>query len=1797
MTDINTLYYDRFITFIVDSYRQKLKEVKPGHCIKLVGLALDELERLVRSLRGVNELLDVFILSDELEGELFISASKLIELRNDASRAILILIPANSRTAAEDSYGDSTFLVLDVAAMQDCFCATIADEIPARQRNVWNQIRDLIGKNLAVLLSQQAKYLLFVADCGYKAQAWGDGLFLLGMLPDSDLVSRDSERLNRRFLVNLRQCTEVLCDFSLTSADRVAALRMPKATMQKDIMRYLDSTAARDRMALCADVFYHHPELNVALWPADTSDASRPVAVYVDLKPGVDKTKELICDEQGDLLLLFPKGADQESSKAIKRKISLSVHTDPSPKSEVSIAYYEVILVRREGFEEVGSVKKVAVGASRPDPKKISVNIEIDGALDEGQYMLKVRVLDDKKLPLETDCPFWPQAIEDAWQEELAKSPGLERDAFRQANKLRYSNETEVFSIQMDDDDALTVDFGKRGKVSALYQAQIDHDVAMFDEGAAAAAIGSTPGRSNKWTTGTLNSTYQFDLGPGFAYQLSLSNKLIDLEREFYKNPDAVGRVSAELGGNTTEAKFRSIGFESVGGAPRSLTALRAELMGKIQHSTEGETGLVSTFDIFANIDLVRRYLAEYEKWLSSVAAGPQGANVVAVQNADIVWLTVEMPGGSYAQVRLIPPIHPLRLAWMADVCELFANWGEKTKADPQAYRGAWRRKLEALFEGGLALDVAPVALTDGVLRTPYLYSGELTFGWGLFAPAANDGPDVLEAESRQLKSYVVRLLNVSRDRVVDSDINYEAVCGYVERYLHSHPYAEKVVINIFNAGSAQAFANAFVALERLAAGGPDGLTYEVRLFSADVDLIKPGAALGELVNPEFNVSDLAERFSQASSNRLFPKLRYSINSLDDFINSHDDYLAHISFLVNPFPAKLSFAKPDAGGRSFFLNGVICRSVLQPEGGEAVAGWSRYVSCEPMRSPLSPGANVSVGIMGRLHDLAASQMSSLVAESVPATCVSLTEHDKMLVNFVHRASDWVVTFDKNMGPEFYDCPVAEGRAAAPYLLDYVPGQASLFVPSFLTVGQTSEVDAIVASRLAGVGIDPQGGRMGEFIEDIRSVSSSVIFQPASTQCEGSDVLRMVLAKRFLQKNGLLNEAFLVPIALHQGLFDGLPDAGCGVADFLLVNIDPESRDIIFRVLGVECVGELSTDGRRAMSEGLMARCAATEGALLWHFGVAADGKERLDREIKTLELKDILKFYLARACRFGLMDKDVADAYKAVISTLDDGCALIFKHMALVFNKARQEPLSKAESDGLTLFSIGKAMTDGLLKGDDMSPIPEVVSCFEPRRKEAIVSRLYALAKEKEEAQEAERAEAATAQEEPAPDTQAEARQASETDVRKPSPAVRPRSAAPRAAKKKVAAEEKPCGEFVPDIVIGSDKPSPQLALLGKTKADGRSVALDLSRGDVISLFGVQGAGLGNTIGALVEAALGEFHAVGRLAAPLASVIFHYSASMDCAPGFTSMAFPNDDAGQLAKLKAEYGAEPGRIADVVLLTLASQVEERREEYPALDVQPISFAARELNVEDWMFLLGAKGADATYVKQLKQIMKACRRDMTLANIKSGVEADASMPAAHKSLATQRLLSAEDYIDDSASLGGLMRPGRLIIVDLRDEFIEGDEAMGLFAVMLSILASVKEADGKEFNKLMVFDEAHKYMSGPELAGPVASAISEMRHKGVSVIIASQDPMSLPSAIIELSSVVLLHRFTSPAWVERVQRAVIPLQGLLPTDMAQLNPGEAFLWANVSTDESVTRHPIKICVRPSVSKSDGDAIQTAK
>ena len=189
-----------------------------------------------------------------------------------------------------------------------------------------------------------------------------------------------------------------------------------------------------------------------------------------------------------------------------------------------------------------------------------------------------------------------------------------------------------------------------------------------------------------------------------------------------------------------------------------------------------------------------------------------------------------------------------------------------------------------------------------------------------------------------------------------------------------------------------------------------------------------------------------------------------------------------------------------------------------------------------------------------------------------------------------------------------------------------------------------------------------------------------------------------------------------------------------------------------------------------------------------------------------------------------------------------------------------------------------------------------------------------------------------------------------------------------------------------------------------------------------------------------------------------------------------------------------------------MLVPENQVTQRQAEYPGIEVRALSFGSAELQARHWRFLMGALGNQSTYVRQLNRIMRAVRSQLTLKAIRDGID-NSSLTESIKQLAHQRLDLAGDYINDSVRIGDLVRPGRMIIVDLRDDLMEKDEALGLFVVLMELFAAASSGE-ERFNKLVVFDEAHKYIESPDLVASLVESVREMRHKGMSVLVASQD-----------------------------------------------------------------------------------------
>jgi hypothetical protein len=202
---------------------------------------------------------------------------------------------------------------------------------------------------------------------------------------------------------------------------------------------------------------------------------------------------------------------------------------------------------------------------------------------------------------------------------------------------------------------------------------------------------------------------------------------------------------------------------------------------------------------------------------------------------------------------------------------------------------------------------------------------------------------------------------------------------------------------------------------------------------------------------------------------------------------------------------------------------------------------------------------------------------------------------------------------------------------------------------------------------------------------------------------------------------------------------------------------------------------------------------------------------------------------------------------------------------------------------------------------------------------------------------------------------------------------------------------------------------------------------------------------------------------------------------------------------------------------------------------------------------------------------------------------------NLSQADKDIARTKVKLAAQYIDDSPSapsIGSWLKQGRVIQVDLRDPFLMKSEALTLLVTLLQIFSAVRRpgTSGLAMPKLVVFDEAHKYMNDKRLVSGMVELIREMRHQSCMLMFASQDPPSVPKEIIELSTGLIMLKFNSPLWIKHIQSVHSSVSNISPSQMTKLKPGQGYVWFSKSSNEIYTEKAWLCQIRPRATQHGG-------
>ncbi|MFJ9431102.1 hypothetical protein ACIRQY_15785 [Streptomyces sp. NPDC101490] len=1799
-----------------------------GHCMRVTELDAALAARLVRRLRGAVADAEVWLLASESNASTYppggradveVSSTKLVELRNRsesdaAAPPLLVFVPPGLRASAEDSFGTATFEEVSVADAYERLAASLLEDVPAALRPGITTLLDQLTAQDWTSASARARacYLLALRRSDHLPEAAGAGVYELGLVPDFDLFAEPAEVVGR--VERNAGLVRRLMESPLSPRQRVLSLGLADDAFAGRLAEFaatVDLSEPRD-WTRCIAVDRENWGLSFGNWNVRES-RTEPVAVEVlelPLPRSGDDPSALKNHPALDLIAGQPyllAGLNGTPGMAVRFQVT------PDPRKITGLKRFRIEIFTESG-DPVGALTHVSVSKAAKSEYKGQLSKLTKPDWEEGWHYVRVTPLDDNGFPLDVQ-------------------PGAGH---------RSGGESERFFVVPDgaSDEPPELSLGQYpGVLQALRALQFD----ALDQGRDPQRIelrGVTPAASGR--SGASGVVARFSRAGQVG--IRLSPVLTELERAILSAPERPGRhrlVSAGSSGETAHFIAESCpAFDELGGEARTAYAEFVEARTTLFHAVQSTApvtaeaatsgpAVLETCDLSALYPKILAYAAAYTSLCTEQLRRVRGTDGPH-QSRELVLLrdlltidTADVPlrdrlGGRH-RVLITAPTHPQRVLWLATWGELGRAWIERLQVQREANGssadGSSAQALVIPARDSLLERLRPLGfpfalpLDDGRLMVA---AQDLTAYWGAYLPDGCEDP-------RGLLGMLGATLGVpadSRGGAEEYGLSGTGLADRIERYVRLHPYVRTLVVNAVNAGRGELVADALLSLQKRPA--TRDLHYDVRLCVTDPEAPEAGVALGALLRDSgVATSAEADAFRSTTGGTLRPKLAYAVRATADFTERPEDFRAHLTVLVDAFGGERFSTAPRVTAPAA-VHGLVqdlATVYIEEQGDFSGGGFVAWQRTPRHGTATDIDEDDQAGpLLGRLSDVISVAAASIALggyseDRAPSLTLTLEAADRALLYHAHEVSDWVVTVDRSLGVEYFDRPRGD-QDDPEYVIDYTPGaESGLGHRIMVSSHSVEELRSLLGPTAGELGVDVEQRHTRTFFEQLRLLNGSLAFKLASVaRNQRKEVLGLALARLVLEARGQLASGVVVPLDSHQDLYrdarkrvrGGQEEAPLRRTDLALFRIDTERRLLTCDLVEVKCyasLGDLSSHQR--LRDTVMEQLRRSQTVLAEAFDPQCTSPDRVDRAVKNVELGAVLRFYAERAFRHGTLEADRYREFLAFADTLDEGYRMEFTRTGMIFDLSskgtgqdqeggvefhrigldrvrelvvgiptdlpRPTPASRNEADEDARFVLTLPRGEGKLSapGDPVAEKPvEAIST-------AVDDAVYAGPGEKTE--------------EDGPTTP------SNGSLADTEPSVdAPDQAAPQSD---TTTDQVPAAAEVPAIFVGVTRPTPQYGILGR--AAGRSVALDLDETHTISLFGVQGGGKSYTLGSVIEMATLACPPVNELPHPLATIVFHYSQTSDYAPEFTSMAAPNDDAEQLAALREQYGASPKALDDIVLVTPEAHLQRRREEYPGLSVHALKFASTELQAAHWRFLMGAVGNQSTYIRQLTSIMRANRDDLSLAALRRGVD-DSDMPDHLKRQAHGRLKLASQYIDDSAALKSLVRPGRLIIVDLRDDFIDEDEALGLFVVLMQLFAEARQ-ESRRFNKLVVFDEAHKYMANQDLVSGLVSSVREMRHKGMSVLVASQDPPSVPVSLIELSNHIILHKVTSPAWLKHLQKANASLNSLSSEQLARLAPGEGYIWSGKATDPAFATGAVKLAFRPRVTRHGG-ATKTA-
>lgn len=1172
---------------LADFLKQELERAALGHCLRVDHLSGDDGLSLCEKIRPyLSADACAFVLGSGADrSDTFIRPERAIEIRNRKRAKLCLFVPSDFVDAAASSLVNS-FAAFDLPGCFRKIVDQLLDKLPEDVRAVVRRACAVLRGRARPAPEKEAGYVSSVSENPTVERA-GSGLWRLGLIPDF----RPEGLLER--LEENRRCVEKLVRPArpqTTPIERVQTLGLAQGAVRDEIIDYLIGQRLYDLQWLKGLVEEPYKgRITFEHWTFEGLAKSDLEAIDID--PFLDRVGKV----EAYTKLSQPGGPGTLPFATVGPKRGMVVRWKPVPESPVNLRRWRVELVpsRNEyAEEEVAGIELPSVRTAART-RRASVPLDID--LQEIPVRcVQVRVvgLDERDGELRSQDG---QMIEGISNEFWLSGEGIEIEPRK-----------------------------RRETVATLPYAWVKAAMELRVE-----ALEESPG---EWNEGDL---YYFSVSFNGrrTSRIGLSRVLRDVEMRCLENPEEGGRYEARVdiaARLNPENDIVARGFRTLSGIEpwQDFETQRKELFRLFRR--QGPRGLVETAEWTADLATrSRAYARAYRELLSE-------APLECLREAltiDTLGLHIDHSDRTEHAV-LILPTHPLRLLWYAAYADLLRYWAsELLKIEKGRYQ-----HLDVELLDRLAPINCPIFI-PGQETDVFVFAQNLRVFWGAALPVPARDP------ARRLAD-LAHIVGLPSDEASVSDLPPERLASEFQAYREVHPYLDCFRLNVLNPGSGDFIADAIRNLYA-PTNGDDEVEdvlpvprVEVLAHSEEpIPLRLPG--LSELQR------EVYESQPRGSRSHLSPLFALAIRPMKE-VERIPGGEANVSVVIDQLMPRVVPVESASAEDSISLYGLLVRLVPRFESSEGGAFWRHLLSlpgdAPRERHPVfGPYTNDLVDNQ-RVY---LERVTTLISPGspggfLPGLQVELSPEDRLRLDGVHHFSDWVITLDRFFGVEFYDDPADPNlsRVARKYLLDYAPEFfEGLGHRMLVTTAHREEVEEILARAMRELGFGLVDESVGEVLHHLKTISGRLALRVMGDDAKAREAVSLGVVAAYLRARGELEDSILIPVDSHPELFapqrrkrrGSPPQPRC---DLIKVQFLRNRLVATF----IEVKSRAATGGSEELLNRIVDQIEATEGTFRDLF--FRRDPVRLDHVLQRSRLVAILRFYLRRARRYGLVTSD-----------------------------------------------------------------------------------------------------------------------------------------------------------------------------------------------------------------------------------------------------------------------------------------------------------------------------------------------------------------------------------------------------------------------------------------------------------------------------------------------------------------------------------------------------------------------------